>query len=127
VSDPTPTPLEIIQKSLDRAPSNARTARRILIDLERAGYVVREQAPTPLNERIVLIGRDMREWFTAKSDAILDRIQTSTTQDVMLYHDAVGVLVAARQLVELTAQGTLEGELTPEQQRALSGEREVTG
>lgn len=34
------------------------------------------------------------DWFTAAADKVLERIKTETTEDVMLYHDAVSVLGA---------------------------------
>lgn len=43
----------------------------------------------------------MGEWWVDRADSILERIKTDTTEDVMLYHDAVSVFVSARNVFEI--------------------------
>lgn len=54
--------------------------------------------------RIVKVARDSEAWFARSADTVLERIKTESTEDVTLYHDAVSVLVFARDLVRLVAQ-----------------------
>ncbi|MDF2915872.1 MAG: hypothetical protein K0S70_89 [Microbacterium sp.] len=57
---------------------------------------------------VVGVAKGMSPWFTKKADEILMRIKTDTHDDVMLYHDAVSVLVAARGVLNLVANLPLD-------------------
>lgn len=59
--------------------------------------------------RLVQAAKDMRSWFTEKADNVLGRIKTDTHEDVMLYHDAVSILVTARQIIGLLADSETPG------------------
>jgi hypothetical protein len=53
--------------------------------------------------RTVQAAKDLQSWFTEQADSILERIKTDTHDDVMLYHDAVSLLVTARQMINVVA------------------------
>lgn len=81
---------------------------------ERYAAVIRE-VPALLDEittlRAEVADRDarikaakkLRPWLIEKADDLLSRIKTDTTEDVMLYHDAVSVLVTMRTLLNVMA------------------------
>lgn len=43
----------------------------------------------------------MGGWWVDRADSVLERLNTETTEDVMLYHDAVSVFVSARSVFEI--------------------------
>lgn len=53
--------------------------------------------------RTVAAAKKFEPWFTQQADDVLARIKTDTTEDVLLYHDAVSVLVGARDILRLLA------------------------
>lgn len=89
-----------------------------------AGIAVdREQhaAPTPASDptvdRVIESARRFEPWFTERADAVLARIKTESTEDVMLYHDAVSVLVGARDLLRVISALPTSPSYTPPTER----------
>ena len=92
-------PSEVIAESLQRS----NRVSGIIASLDRAGYTIRSAEKVPLPEATVLSAREMLPWFIEKADDLLTRLKVETPNDIMLYHDAVSVLVAARTMLQLVA------------------------
>jgi len=76
-----------------------------LVNAHRAGALMARESDTVHDAVAHVAGAAKRSeaWFTAAADAVLERLKVESTEDVMLYHDAVSVLVFARELVKLVA------------------------
>ena len=82
----------------------ADALRALLAEVDRP-------VPDDRTSRVVAAVTRQEPWFVENADKILERIKTDTHADVMLYHDAVSVLVAAKTAYRLVAS---LGEVVPD-------------
>lgn len=59
-----------------------------------------EAAAARMQKSFDVVAR-MANWWEPAADKVLERIHTDTTEDVMLYHDAVSVLASGRSVFEI--------------------------